>query len=171
MSSPRNLARAASRRNHRSGRRTVRKLRTFTGRIYVASPIQTYGTPRYAAMVARLREVTPHAELLLARDIFISNSDWRARWPALLPTIDALVFFDDDDGCIGAGTERELADAWLAGIPVYFLPPAPLGTLIPCDERGEVQFWPVLDKGPRQTQRVCYAVSLDDALALLKGDD
>ncbi len=140
-------------------------------RIYVASPISTYQTDRYDAMVCRARCHFPDSDILPARDRFASNADWRRKWPVILLTLDAVVFFDDDDGCIGAGTEREIADAQSAGIPVFFLTPAPFDRLIPCDRQGgdsgAVEFWPVIGGGMRQTLRVCYAVPVDDALALL----
>lgn len=140
-------------------------------RIYVASPLSTYGTARYDAMVSRVRSHYPDADILPARDLFGSNAHWRRKWPVILPTLDAVVFFDDDDGCIGAGTEQEIADAASAGIPVFFLTPPPFDRLIPCDPHsttsGDIEFWPVFGGGMRQTLRVCYAVPADDALAML----
>lgn len=140
-------------------------------RIYVASPISTYNTARYDVMVSRVRRHFPGSDILPARDLFRSNDDWRRKWPVILPTLDAVVFFDDDDGCIGAGTEQEIADASSSGIPVFFLTPPPFDRLISCqtqgDNSGEVEFWPVIGGGLRQTLRVCYAVPADDALAML----
>lgn len=151
-------------------------------RIYVASPLSTYHTTRYDRMLSRVRECFPESVILPARDLFASNADWRSRWPDILPTLDALVFFDDDAGCIGAGTERELADALAAAIPVYFLTPPPfdrLDPLTPCetlrepfhdtrsDDAGAVSFEPVIGGGMRQTLRVCLSVPADAALALL----
>lgn len=139
-------------------------------RIYVASPISTYTTARYDTMLSRVRSRFPDSHILPARDLFKSNADWRRKWPVILPTLDAVVFFDDDDGCIGAGTEQEIADAQSADIPVSFLTPPPFDRLIPCesqgDDSGTVEFWPVIGGGMRQTLRVCYAVPADDPLVL-----
>ena len=137
-----------------------------SSRVYVASPLSTYQTDRYEAMVSRIRSHAPDADILPARDLFTGNADWRRNWPVILPMLDAVVFFADEDGCIGAGTEQEIADAQLTGIPVFFLTPPPFDRLVSCDESGAVEFWPV-PGWPRQTQRVCYSISADDALALL----
>ena len=136
-------------------------------RIYLASPISTYETSRYGAMVSRVRGHFPKSTILLARDLFTSNADWRARWARILRTVDTVVFFDDEEGCIGAGTEQEISDAHRVGIPVFFLTPPPFDRLIPCDASGDVEFWPVVGGGMRQTLRVCYAIPADDALAML----
>ncbi|MBA3274580.1 MAG: hypothetical protein H0T72_02205 [Chloroflexia bacterium] len=109
----------------------------------------------------------PNADLLAARNLFTSNAEWRRRWPGILPTLAALVFFDDADGCIGAGVEREIVGAHGLGIPVYFLPGPPVDALVPCDDTGRVEFWPVYGQGWRQTLRVCHAVPASDARALL----
>jgi hypothetical protein len=147
---------------------------TIHHRIYVASPISTYTTARYDAMLTRVRRHFPASDILPARDLFTSNADWRRTWPVILPTLDAVVFFDDDDGCIGAGTEQEIADAQSAGIPVCFLTPPPFDRFIPCETQGEtqgddfaeVEFWPVIGGGMRQTLRVCYAIPANDVLTL-----
>lgn len=162
------IARAAARGNDRDHSDGTRKLRTKSGRVYVACPLSTMDTPRYNTMLSRIRELVPDAQLLSARDLFRSNADWRARWPALLPTLDAVVFFDDAEGCIGAGTEQEISDAWRVGIPVFFLPSPPFDTLIPCDASGGVEFWPVIGGGMKQTQRVCYALPASAVVAMMR---
>lgn len=147
--------------------RTNRRSRkTSPSRVYIASPISTYGTARYDAMVSRVRSHFPESDILPARDLFTSNADWRRKWPVILPTLDAVVFFDDDDGCIGAGTEQEITDAQSAGIPVSFLAPPPFDRLVRCDDSRAVEFWPV-PGWPRQTQRVCLSVPADEAIAML----
>lgn len=136
-------------------------------RIYVASPISTYTTARYDAMLSRVRSYFPESDILPARDLFESNTDWRRKWPVIVTTLDAVVFFDDDDGCIGAGTEQEITDASSARIPVFFLSPPPFDQVVSCDESGAVEFWPVIGGGMCQTLRVCLSVPADDALALM----
>lgn len=144
-------------------------LSRITGRVYVASPLSTYRTPRYNENMARIETLVPKADLLPARELYHSNAEWREKWPDIRSTLQALVFFDDEEGCIGAGTEQELADAYRFGIPVFFLPAPPFDTIIPCDASGQVEFWPVVDGGMRQTQRVCAAIPATAALAMLKG--
>lgn len=135
------------------------------GRVYLASPLSTYGTERYERALESVRAKFPRASILPARDLFASNADWRERWRGIVRTLAAVVFFDDADGCIGAGTEQEITDAYRAGVPVLFLTPPPFDALMPCDGSGAVEFWPVVGGGMRQTLRVCYAISVGDAPA------
>lgn len=93
----------------------------LTGKVYVASPLTTYQTPRYDCMCATVRTLFPHADVLPARGLFASNAGWRARWPALLPTLAAVVFFTDDAGWIGKGVWAEISGAAHAGVPVALL--------------------------------------------------
>jgi hypothetical protein len=92
-----------------------------TPRVYLASPIQTYDSPRYERMVAMVAARFPGAEILEARALYRSHQDWLDRWPVILPTLTALAFFSDDDGYIGAGVSREIDDASAQGIDVWAL--------------------------------------------------
>lgn len=168
MTTSQSIVRASARRNPSHRRIDIRNIRMATGIVYVASPLSTYETNRYDDLLGRLQQVMPKADLLPARACFSSKADWRRRWPSVLPTLDAVVFFDDEDGCIGAGTEKEIADAYRSGIPVLFLNTIPFDTLIPCDASGTVEFLPVFGRGMKQTQRVCVAISIDDAFAMLR---
>lgn len=123
MSTSRSIVRAARRGQQAKRRMISQHLHTFTGRVYVASPIQTYTTPCYDTMLARVRVLLPNAELIPARDCFTSNADWRQRWPALLRTLDALIFFDHQ-GSIGRGVFQEIEDAQATALPVFYLPHA-----------------------------------------------
>jgi hypothetical protein len=171
MPTNRSIARAARRGKHSMRRTTAEQFQTFTGRVYVASPLSTFLTDRYDTQLARLQKLLPNAELVPARELFTSNADWRQQWPALLRTLDVVVFFDDDDGCIGAGTVQEICGAWSSGIPVFFLPWPPTDALIPCNESSQVTFEPVRGGGMRQTLRVCYAMSLADFLTMTEGGE
>lgn len=89
-------------------------------RVYVASPITTYQTPRYDLKLALIAQHFPRAEILQPRDLFHSTADWRRRWSRILPTLTDLVFFAETDRTIGLGVWSELQDA--AGcILVWFL--------------------------------------------------
>ncbi len=103
---------------------------SIIGPVYVASPLTTYDTPRYDAMVSGARAHFPQATILPARDLFASNDDWRARWPDMLPTLAAVVVFAGDAGWIGAGVWAEVRDARKRGIPVYVL-----------DDAGRLRRW------------------------------
>ncbi len=94
---------------------------TITGPVYLASPLGTFRTPSYDAKLAATRAHFPRADVLPARDLFHSNDDWRHRWPSILPTLRALVFFDDGAGYLGLGTYTEAVDAFQAGVPVWYL--------------------------------------------------
>jgi hypothetical protein len=114
-------------------------------RVYVASPLSTYRTPRYDAMVARVRVLFPQAEILPAREVFRSNADWRARWACIMPTLAAVVVFPDTGGWIGAGVWKEVHDARNHGIPVYVL-----------DDAGDVRGWEairLMERRPDDWQR------------------
>ena len=89
--------------------------------IYLASPMPTYGTARYERPLAACGRQIPHAEILEPRSLFADASDWLQRWPLILTTIDALVFFDDGTGIIGYGVWTELHDAERSGKPVLYL--------------------------------------------------
>lgn len=140
-------------------------LSRITGRVYVASSLHTFDTPRYGTELARIREHFPHAEIVPARGLFGSNADWKRGWPALLPTIDALVFFADDDGYVGLGVWTELCDADERGIPICYL--APHGRLYEFGDSDAVQVslrpwdW-------KQFAMMAYTVSGTEALAVLK---
>jgi len=109
---------------------------TISGRVYIASPLATYKTPRYDTAVRSIQRAMPDARLLPARDQFRSNHHWRRTWRSVLRLTDGLVFFTDTDNTIGAGVARELRDAWDSGIPVFFLPHAEKSLLLPCPEDG-----------------------------------
>lgn len=62
----------------------------------------------------------PAATLIEARTAFVSNADWRSRWPAVLATLAGLAFMADESGAIGRGVLAEVMDAEAAGLPVWF---------------------------------------------------
>jgi hypothetical protein len=118
-------------------------------RVYVASPIGTYGLGLYDRQVAAIRRRLPRAKLILARGLFADNEDWRARWPAIVRSIDKLVFFTAPDRTIGLGVFTEIGDALNLGIPVAFL--SRRGTLHPL---SATQLCPPERPGPRRYVRV-----------------
>ncbi len=134
MSSPRSIVRAAARRNPRDYQPQMRNIRRCHEPVYIASSLSTYDTPRYAAMLTRLRDLLPDAELLSARDLFTCNADWLRKWPEILPTLAAVVFFDDR-GSVGLGVYQEVEDAQSVRLPVFYLP-HPAADLMPYD--GEI---------------------------------
>jgi len=90
-------------------------------RVYIASSLGSYGTPRYMRRLDQLRTRFPTAEIIEPRLLFRDSADWLRRWPVVLRRIDVLVFFTDPQGTVAAGTIREIVDAVFMGIPVYRL--------------------------------------------------
>ena len=139
-------------------------LSRITGRVYVASSLHTFDTPRYSTELARITEHFPNADLLPARGQFTSNADWKRGWSDILTTIDALVFFADDDGYVGYGVWAELTDADARGIPIWYL--APYGRLYEFGDSDAVEVclrpwdW-------KQFAMIAYTVSGTEALDLL----
>lgn len=113
---------------HRARRQGIAR-RHSAPRVYVASPLSTYRTPRYDLMAACVRRHFPGADVLMPLDLFTSNSDWLAKWPAILPTLSAFVAFTDEEGWVGRGVWTEVRDARAHGVPVSVLDDA--GCLCP----------------------------------------
>lgn len=139
----------------------------ITGRVYVASSLSTYSTARYEQMIDAARSHFPQATILPARDQFTSTDDWRRRWPDILPTLDALVYFEDRDGYIGYSVFTELTDALDRGIPVRYL--APNGGLyeISADD-GEIETTAFRPGDWQQFARIAYTVPASEALSILE---
>ncbi len=90
-------------------------------RVYVASPITTYRTPRYDLKLVLIAQHFPRAEILQPRHLFQSTADWRRRWPRILPTLTDLVFFAETDRTIGLGVWSEPDQDAARCVPVWFL--------------------------------------------------
>lgn len=93
----------------------------ITGPVYIASSLSTYRTPRYDRMIESIRTLFPQSNAMPARDQFTSNADWRRKWPDILPTIAAVVFFDDGDGYLGLGVWTEITDCFRIGLPLWYI--------------------------------------------------
>lgn len=102
-------------------RRVVPVANTQPNTVYLAAPIYTYKTPRYEQALAWVHRQFPHVRVVNARDAFLSNADWRARWPLLLDHMHTLVFIADESGFIGKGVWQEVTDARACGLLVLWL--------------------------------------------------
>jgi hypothetical protein len=140
----------------------------ITGRVYVASSLHTFDTPRYNTELARIREHFPHAEIVPARGLFGSNAHWKRRWPDILTTIDALVFFADDDGYVGLGVWTELCHADERGIPIWYQ--APHGRLYEFGDSDAVEV-SLRPWDSKQFAMIAYKLSAEEALAMVKGGE
>jgi len=89
--------------------------------IYIASPVSTYQSRRYDLMSSRVAQRYPGATIMVARGMYESSHDWRKKWPEVLPRIDEFVFFAELDGTVGMGVCKELHDADMGGIPIWYL--------------------------------------------------
>jgi hypothetical protein len=89
--------------------------------VYAAHPLTTYGTALEAVAIRRIQDLIPVAELINPAIRYVDAEHWQDDWPRLLPTLAGLVVFGDEDGSIGAGCLKELADAWRWDLPVAML--------------------------------------------------
>ena len=150
---------------HRDTATTDRTEENGPQRVYVASSLHTFNTPRYDVELNRIRTRFPDAAIIPARGRFHSNRAWRRGWPKLLASIDAVVFFADDDGFIGLGVWTELCDADERGIPISYL--APHGEFYDFNDSGDVQ----VALRPWDWQRfamIAYTVAIDEAIEQLR---
>ena len=111
---------------------TPNRRKAHRERVYVASPISTYQSPRYGRALwyqspryGRALDLIaahhPGAELLPARSLYADSFDWVECWPAILATLDRLVYFTAEDRTIGAGVAREVTDVAALGLPIHLL--------------------------------------------------
>jgi hypothetical protein len=77
-----------------------------------------YGTAHAAEMFGALTRLLPEARLLDPATMFASDSEWLRSWPRLVRTLGGFVMFGAEDGTIGTGCIRELADAIAFGVPI-----------------------------------------------------
>lgn len=89
--------------------------------VYLASPVSVMEAPRCDTALAIVNEALPNAAIVEHQREFFDTAAWLIRWPAMLRTLGAIVFFPAADGTIGAGVAREIMDGLARGIPVRFL--------------------------------------------------
>jgi hypothetical protein len=89
--------------------------------VYIAHPISTYGSSWSARCIEAVERAWPDAEVIDPAMWFDSNEAWLNDWPHLVATLSALVVVGDEQGRIGAGCLREIADAILWSVPTYTL--------------------------------------------------
>jgi hypothetical protein len=99
-------------------------------RVYVASLIPTYPTPRYDRFLEVAAEHYQNCEVIPAREHWYDTTGWLEGWPCLLRSLHALVAFGEPDGIVGRGTFVEIVDAveagrevWIAEQPRRWWPP------------------------------------------------
>ena len=90
-------------------------------RLYAAHPMTCYGTEHERACLDTLAGLFGDAEIIDPATRGWTNDTWRRAWPRLVVTLAALVLFPDEDGTVGTGCLREVADAIAAGVPVAVL--------------------------------------------------
>ena len=87
-------------------------------RLYAARPTSAYGTALDSRQLAVLRRRFPTAELADPAKLWTSNEAWLGEWPEVLTQLDLLALWAGEDGQLGAGVLRELADAVAARLPI-----------------------------------------------------
>jgi hypothetical protein len=90
-------------------------------RVYVAAPVTVFGTGAHRLALEVIGERFPDAQLLDAAVLFADSGDWHRRWPAIVRTLDHLIFITQSDGLIGAGVFQEVLDARFRGASVEYL--------------------------------------------------
>jgi hypothetical protein len=86
--------------------------------VYVAHPIEGYGTPYAAACLEALGALLAGRRLIDPATVYASNAEWLRSWPRLVRTLSGFVLFGSEEGTIGAGCIREMADAIALGVPI-----------------------------------------------------
>jgi len=77
-------------------------------RTYVAAPVAVLLRPDWPKRVRQIGSLV--GPVWDPTELFSSSAEWLSRWPGLLSTVTGLVLVPDDDGSIGAGCLREIAD-------------------------------------------------------------
>jgi hypothetical protein len=83
--------------------------------------VTTFGSEALERALATVRRRFPDAEVLDGSRLFKHSADWRLKWPAVVRTLDRLIFIADQDGIIGAGVFQEVLDARFRGAAVEYL--------------------------------------------------
>jgi len=90
-------------------------------RVYAAHPVLSYGTAHEAACLDAIAGLLPEAVIINPAGRYRTSAGWLRAWPRLVRTLSAVVLFAAEDGTIGTGCLRELADAIRAEVPVAVL--------------------------------------------------
>jgi hypothetical protein len=82
----------------------------------------TYRSEHAAAMLARITELLPAAEILDPEALaWESDRDWLAAWPDVLESLEGIVVFSARDGSVGVGCVTEATDALARSVPAAVL--------------------------------------------------
>jgi hypothetical protein len=86
--------------------------------VYLAAPLVAFDSSAYDRTEDAL--VRAGCFVIAARDEFGSTADWLARFGDVLSKVQALVVVPGPGGMVGAGVLREIVEAIVLGIPIYF---------------------------------------------------
>jgi hypothetical protein len=84
---------------------------------YVAAPVAVLLRPEWPERVRQIQKLV--GPVWDPAVLFSSSADWLDGWPDLLSMVAGLVLVPDDDGSIGAGCLREIADVLGRDRPVW----------------------------------------------------
>ncbi len=89
-------------------------------RVYVAGSVSSYGSAFRSQVIETLRaRITPvGGAVILPEEQWSNNAEWLSAWPEIVGTLTELVLVPDEDGSIGSGCLREVADALAIRVPV-----------------------------------------------------
>jgi hypothetical protein len=121
----RNAQHGRARRDPRRGRRPASVLhRHIAGRVvYLASRVALYTTPFYRR-AEQVLATAGAARVISARDRFPDHDTWLRDFPRVIRQLDVIVVALGPDRAIGTGVAREIIEAVVHQVPVYFLTPA-----------------------------------------------
>ena len=90
-------------------------------RVYAAHPMAAYGTIYERRSLAAIRRLLPGVELVDPAGRYTTDAGWLRAWPRLVRTLSGVVVFAAEDGTVGTGCLREIADAMTWLLPVAVL--------------------------------------------------
>ncbi|MGH9293785.1 MAG: hypothetical protein ACRD0B_00500 [Acidimicrobiales bacterium] len=120
-------------------------------RVYAAHPQASYGAERERGCLSALAELLPQCELYDPSGRYLTDAAWLRAWPRVVRTLSGLIVFGDEDGSIGVGCLREIADC-----ERYYLPVAMLDAECRPRVLAGLRFLPDSSRSPR---RVAYLVA------------
>jgi len=89
--------------------------------VYFSAPLHLYGSERYDAMLRKIRDAFPHAEIFEPCKMFEDHAQWGASWRTFLEMSDRVAFMTDEEGWIGRGSLTEISGAKDIGLEVVMV--------------------------------------------------
>ena len=91
--------------------------------LYFAAPLDLFSTVLHRRALFIARRQFSGFRIVDPSRLRWNTAEWLVEWPKLLPQLDALSVLPREDGTVGAGCFREIADARASGITVWVFSP------------------------------------------------